>query len=195
MIKPIAICSLFLGLVLNSMAQLIKPSPASAAFTEKLGMVVKAFQHNYYDVQGELVSSQNNVDLFQSSVSVPGSQKCVIFRFHSTEDSSASWQAIMYEGSNYNEAVRIYKTTCRQVDKAPVSIPGKGNFRFTGKTENPGSTVRFVSSVYTFKTKDELYKHLYAEVELVNPNFDQWEVHINIQSKQVDEEDDDTKDE
>ncbi len=194
MIKPVTLGTLLLMLVINSSAQLIKPSPASAAFAEKLGIVVKSFQDNYYKVQGELISSQNNVDLFQSAISLPGSQQCVIFRFHSTEDSSASWQAGMYQGTAYNEAVRIYKSTCRQVDKAIVNIPGKGSLRFSGKTENPGSTVRFVSSVYTFKTKDELYKHLYAEVELVNPSFDQWEVHLNIQSKQVDDDDEEDKD-
>jgi len=173
----------------STKAQLIKPAQAPSPFTENLGKVIQSFRNNYYQVQGELLSSVEDVDTYRCSVSIPGSKRSVIYRFHSREDTTAGWQASMYSGDNYNAAVKSYKETCRLVSKGKFNIQGNAAAGFSGKTEMPEGTLRFVSSAYKLTTKDPAYKHFYAEVELVNLTFDQWEVHLNLQNKKVDDED------
>ena len=130
------------------------------------------------------------MDVYESTVLIPGASHCVICRFHSKEDTTASWQGTMYAGDNYNEAVKIYKNTCRLVDKSSVNIQGNTATGFTGKMESPDANIRFVSSSYKLRLKDPAYDKFYAEIELVNMNFDQWEVHLNLLQKKDDAEKD-----
>lgn len=169
-------------------AQLLKPSAASLAFTEKLALITQSFRSNFYQIQGEKLPSQDDLDLFQSDVELPGAQHCVIYRFHSKTDTSASWQGIMYSGDNYNEAIKIYKTNCRLINKCKVYLNGYNLAVYKGNIDNPDTDLRFVSSVFLLNTTDPVYDQFYAEVELVNLNFEQWEVRLNLQSKKDDAE-------
>ncbi len=173
-------------LSLSAHAQLLKIATPSPAFTESLSRITENFRNNYYQVQGELISSQEDMDTYKSSVMVPGAKHCVIYRFHSTVDTTASWQGLMYEGDSYNDAIKIYKNTCKLVDKSQIKLTGTTAAGFSGKMENPDAGLRFVSSSYQLNSKDPAYNRFYAEVELVNINFDQWEVHLNLQHKKDD---------
>lgn len=165
----------------------IKPLSAPV-FAENLAKLARAFRNNYYQVQGDKLPSQDDMDIYSSTVVLPGAQHCIIYRFHSKTDTTASWQGIMYAGENYKEALRIYKNNCKSVNKCRVNLDGSAAAIFTGKIDEPDTNLRFVSSVFTLNTKDATYEQFYAEVELVNINFDQWEVHLNLQNKKNDEE-------
>lgn len=169
-------------------AQFYKPVLPSPAFSENLARITQSFRDNYYQIQAGQLPSQEDMDVYQSSVVLPGAQHCVIYRFHSIKDSSASWQGLMYSGDNYKDALKTYKNTCRQVDRCRVNLYNNVPANFTGKMEEPDTDLRFVSSVYKLNTKDEAYKEFYAEVELVNINFDEWEVRLNLQNKKDDME-------
>ncbi len=168
----------------TSNAQLQKPTPAST-FSEKLGMITQAFRNNYYQIQGAQLPSQDDMDVFSSSITLPNAKHCVIYRFHSKKDTTASWQAVMYEGDNYKEALKAYKNTCKLVDRTKVNLSNV-SAAFNGKIDEPETDLRFVSSLFRLNTKEEVYEKFFAEVELVNINFDQWEVHLNLQSKKDD---------
>ena len=172
----------------NTKAQLYKPLATSTAFTESLTSITQDFQNNFYRIQGKQLPSQEDMDVYESAVSIPGAKHCVIYRFHSKEDTTASWQGTMYEGDNYNEAVKVYRNTCRSVDKSNIKLQGGASTGFAGKTELPDANLRFVSSSFKLKLKDPVYDKFYAEVELVNINFDQWEVHLNLLNKKDDED-------
>ena len=153
-------------------AQIYKPGSPATAFSESLGRIVQDFPNNYYGVQGEQLPSQEDMDVFRSAVMLPDAKHCVIYRFHSKEDTAASWQALMYEGDNYNEAVKIYKNTCRLISKSNIKVQGSAAAGFSGKIDPPDASLHFVSSSFKLKFKDTPYDKFYAEVELVNINFD-----------------------
>ena len=186
--KNILLSIVILLIHTNTKSQIYKPLLPSTAFSESLSSIAQDFRNNYYSIQGKQLPSQEDMDIYQSAVLIPGAKHCVIYRFHSKEDTTASWQCTMYEGDNYNEAVKIYKSTCRQVDKSNIKIQGNTSGGFAGKTEAPDANIRFVSSSFKLKIKDPAYDKFYAEVELVGINFDQWEVHLNLVSKKDDDE-------
>jgi hypothetical protein len=169
-------------------AQLLRPFSASPAFTDNLARITQAFRTNYYQVQGEALSSQDDVEMYSSTIVLPGASHCVIYRFHSKTDSTASWQAVMYEGENYKEALKAYKNTCKQVDKCKVTLLNNIPASYSGKMDEPDTNLRFASSVFRLKTNDAVYDRFYAEVELLNTGYDQWEVHLNLQNKKDDDE-------
>lgn len=173
---------------LSANAQLGKLVSPPTAFSENLAKVAQAFQNNYYQIQAEQLPSQEDMDVYKSAVSLPGSQHCVIYRFHSKTDTAASWQALMYDGESYKEALKAYKNSCKMIDRCRVSISNGNSATFKGKMEEPDPNLRFASSVYKLNTSEAVYEKFYAEVELLNTGIEQWEVHVSLQSKKDDED-------
>ncbi|MEO6489914.1 MAG: hypothetical protein ABIO04_08260 [Ferruginibacter sp.] len=180
----VSIC-LFVGNILK--AQLTKVIPASAAFADSLSRVAQDFRYNYYNIQSELIISQNDMETFQSNISLPGSKNCLIYRFHSTVDTTAAWQATMYQGESYRDALKAYKNTCRQVERSKLHL-GSSIAGFTGRMDEPDPNVRFVSSEFKLNSKEEAFSLFYAEVEMILTGMEEWEVHLNLHNKKDDED-------
>lgn len=163
----------------HSEAQLFRSVISPGHFNDSLQAVVHAFPSNFIDIQGSALQDQGTAEVFKSKISLPGSTHCVIYRFHSEEDKHGSWQAILYEGENYQEAVKKYKQTCRQVKSSKISgLSGKaGSFR--GEMEKADESMNFTQSNFELITTDPLYDGLYTEVEITNV-YDGWEVHLNM---------------
>lgn len=179
---------LFANSIVLTHAQFYKKLlPEDAGFTDSLTSVVYNFKSNYYPIQGKQLTSQGLVHVYQSKAGMPGAAHCVIQRYHSTEDTTASWQAIMYEGESYEEAVKIYKNTYHLVKKAKIKSGEKMPVLFTGEMEAPSESVRFTVTPLKLNTADTDYENFYAEVEITS-NYDGWEVHLNLHGKKKDEE-------
>lgn len=169
-------------------AQVNRSILKAGSFSENLSVITNDFRNNFYRIQGEQLPSQADLDTYRSQVTVPGAKQCIIYRFHSKEDTTASWQGLMYSGDNYPEAVRVYRSTCRLVNRCPVSIQGSTAAVFTGKIDEPSNNIGFVTSTFKLKTRDESFNRFYAEIELVNLSFDLWEVRLNLLNKNDDSE-------
>jgi hypothetical protein len=155
---------------------------ASGNFSDSLFKIVDGYRTNFASVQSRQLPSMPDADMYLSTTCLPGSMNCVILRYHSVEDKTASWQALVYAGESFEEALKAYKNTFSQVKKSRMhSIAGKPA-SFEGSMENPDENVRFAVSSLRLKTEDALYRNLAAEVELVG-TYDGWEVHLNIYTK------------
>ncbi|MDB5201138.1 MAG: hypothetical protein JWQ27_547 [Ferruginibacter sp.] len=182
--KSIILTMGFILIISFARAQLLKTFMPSPAFGDSLSQVIFDFKHNYIHIQGESLPPDGDAELFKSKTKIPGAEQCVIYRFHSYEDSTASFQAIMYRGESYKEAAKIYRNTFRQVNKMQINSD-KLTSGFLGKMEDPTEDLRFTSSTLKLATKDKIYKDFVAEVEMVN-SFDGWEVHLNLHNKKND---------
>lgn len=165
-------------------AQFYKSFLPSGAFTDSLQKIVSSFADNYYSIQGDMISSAEDGDTYVSDMSVPGAKNTVIYRFHSTRDTTASWQATLYKGEDFKEAAKIYKNTFRYVSKAHLTKSGY-TISFAGFMEDPNESLRFTSSVLKADSGNNAYKKYVAEVEIVN-SFTGWEVHLNLHNKKDD---------
>lgn len=167
-------------------AQFYKSILPSPAFTDSLKKIVTDFSYNFYNIQGNVLSTQEDVDTYESKNSIPGAIKTMIFRFHSEEDTTAGFQAVMYSGDDFKEAAKIYKNVFRYVNKSHFAVK-ENNFSFSGSMEEPTESIRFTSSILKAITNNNDYKRFFAEVEMVN-SFTGWEVHLNLHSKKDDKE-------
>lgn len=168
-------------------AQFYKSAPPSEGFNDSLSKIVIDFKNNFYPIQGKQLTSEGMVDVYQSNVRVPGAEHCVIQRYHSNIDTTASWQAIMYDGESFEEAAKIYKNTYQQIKKARLTSGPTSYYQFFGKMENPEETLRFTVSQLKLNTRDTDYQYFYAEVEMTN-KYSGWEVHLNLHSRKNDDE-------
>ena len=186
--KTIFPALVFVLFITSANAQFVKFAPVPPAFSENLSKITEAFQNNYYKIQAEELPAQEDMDVYKSAVSLPGARHCVIYRFHSTRDTTASWQATMYDGENYPEALKAYKNACRLIDKSKVNLSGTVTASYYGKMDEPDPNLRFAGSEYRLNTKEPAYEKFYAEVELLNTGIEDWVVHINLHSKKDDDE-------
>lgn len=170
-----------------SQAQFYKSLLPSEAFADSLGIIVQDFKKNFSGIQGKQLPSQGEMDVFRSKVGIPGALHCSIYRFHSLEDTTASWQAIMYEGDNYEAAVKIYKNTFHQLKKTRMKWVDKSTISFMGNFEEPDENVRFTMTSMRLNIIDVPYRSFFGEIELTS-TYDGWEVHLNLHNKKSDKE-------
>lgn len=169
-----------------SQAQLLKTLLPPHQFSENLNIIISDFANNYHNIQGERMDNEQDRDMFLSLITLPGSISSVIYRFHSTKDTTASWHATMFKGENYSEAVKSYKNTSRYLNKCRVTVPGNANAGFNGRLQEPDANLNFAVSRFKLNTDAELYKEFLAEVEMVNTKYGEWEVHLSLHNKKPD---------
>ena len=184
--KPAILLLLFLGNLFYSTAQFSKTLHPANTFNDSLTRIVYHFKKNFYPIQGKQLTSQVMADVYQSKVGMPGAAHCIIQRYHSEEDTTASWQAIMYEGELFEEALKVYKNTVKQLKKAKIKIGENSPASFSGEMEIPDESLSFTVTPLRLDISDKDYKDFYAEVEITN-NYDGWEVHLNLHNKKRDD--------
>ncbi|HMO60892.1 MAG TPA: hypothetical protein PKC39_05805 [Ferruginibacter sp.] len=163
-------------------AQTAPKKQATGNFSDSLFKVVDDFRTNFVQLQRNQLPSMPDAMVYRSATCLPGSLHCVIYRYHSVEDKTASWQAILYNGESFEEAIKAYKNAFNQVKKSRMHNIGGKAAAFEGQMENPDENVRFASCILRLKTEDPLYRNLAAEIELVGC-YAGWEVHLNIYTR------------
>lgn len=166
-------------------AQFYKALLPSPAFNDSLTSVVMDFRNDFKYLQGYELMPQYGMEVYQSKIGLPGAAHCAIYRFHSQLDTSASWQAIMYEGDNFGDAIKIYKNTYRLVNKSRIKWFDNSIVSFIGTFENPLENISFASSQLQLNVTDPRYKNFYAEIVLSNGDIG-WEVRLNLHNKKKD---------
>lgn len=177
----------FISVLLYGNAQIHKPFQPSAVFNDSLTRVVIDFRNNFYQVQGEELTPQEGREVYQSTISLPGAAHCVIYRFHSIIDTTASWQAILYTGESYEEALTIYRNTYNQLTKSKIKWNDNRLAAFKGEMEQPDENLRFTNTLLQLDVPDFLYRHFYAAIEITN-SYNGWEVHLNLHDKKNDKD-------
>ncbi|MEX0636838.1 MAG: hypothetical protein WD135_08720 [Ferruginibacter sp.] len=185
MLKLFTCAALWLCVSTPSNAQFLsKVIPGGHTFSQSLSTVIEHFQNNYNEIKGELLPSDPDRDIFKSTVLLPGTLRCVIYRFHSKEDSSASYQATLYKGEDFNEAAKVYKKVFKQTSQTKFKVGGE-NYSLEGTLLQPSEDLRFTSSILRSTNYSDLYKNFIAEVEIIN-NMVGYTVHLYLHNRKAD---------
>jgi len=179
--------SMALLLIINiSYAQLLNKVLPASPFSTSLSTVVENYQNNYQHIQGGALPADEDRDIFLSTVSLPGSSLCVIYRFHSKQDTTASWQATLYTGEDFKEATKVYKNAFKQIKQTNFKV-GINRISFDGSMENPTEALRFTTSILRPSQYTEVYKNFIAEIEMLN-SIEGFTVRLNLHSRKEDTE-------
>lgn len=194
--KPVFFLALIIGMSSFSLeAQITRIRPGqptgqqttttgSASFSVNFEKIVQSYRTNFHSIQGELIPSENEKLVFHSTMTLPGTLHAMIYRFHSKQDTSASWQAMLYSGTEYKSAMKHYKSLCKQINK--MRIGGVGIFK--GDYDEPDPNLRFAGTSYKLETEDKVYKNFFAEVDMVMNSDEEWEVHLSLVRKREDQD-------
>lgn len=156
----------------------------SQSFSVNFEKIVLSYRSNFHNIQGEAIPSENEKLAFHSTMTLPGTLHAMINRYHSKQDTSASWLAVLYTGTEYKSALKHYKSICRQINKFRVA--GVGVFK--GDYEDPDPNLRFAGTSYKMESDDKLYANFYAEVDMVMNADEEWEVYLSLARKKDDQD-------
>lgn len=166
-------------------AQLVNKILPPSPFTSTVTRVVESFQNNYGSIQGDALPADDDRDIYLSTIKLPGASRCVIYRFRSVEDTTASWQALLYTGEDFKEASKIYKNSFRQLKQAKFK-EGLTSHSLEGELVSPSESLRFTTSILRPGTEQGIYKNFIAEIEMIN-TLDGWTVQLNLHSRKDDD--------
>jgi hypothetical protein len=167
--------------------QFYKSTLPSSDFNTSLEKIVSDFKYNYKNITGDTLSRQPESEVFESLIKIPGATNCVIYKFHSAKDTTASWQAVMFQGDDYREAVKIYRNTFRLVNKSKLQLIDRSVTGFSGELEEPKEAVGFAVSTLQLDITDYRYNNFKAEVELLL-SYSGYQVNLNLHNKKPDTE-------
>ena len=182
--KIVFLIVLFLAARLSSQAQFYKSLLPSNGFSDSLTKIVKDFKNNFHLIQGKEIKPQPEMNVYLSTTTLPGALHCSISRFHSVIDTTASWQAIVYDGENYKDAIKIYRDLYNQLKKTKIKMDDKNILTFIGDFGNPKESLRFTSSSLRLNTNDRIYQDFFADLQL-SATYDGWEVQLNLINKNM----------
>ena len=180
--KIFIIILIFLAFSTNSNAQFYKSLLPNGEFSDSLTKIIVDFNTNFNTIQGQEMTPQLEMNVYQSKTTLPGALHCSIIRYHSKLDTSASWQAILYDGEDFNDAFKIYKDIFNQLKKSKIVTADKKPAKFKGELQKPKESVRFASTELILETTDLIYRNFFAQIQL-NSTMDGWEVQINLINK------------
>ena len=167
----------------SAYSQFYKPVVPSREFTKALESIVLDFRLDYKNIQGGIIDSLGEMETYESSVLLPGAEECRILRFHSYQDTTACFQAIIYSGEDYKEAVRAYENTVKLFKKSHLQWIDRSEIRFTGEFVRARDDLRFTTSILSLSLDDPRYRDFRAEIELISTHLDRWEVQVNLSKK------------
>jgi hypothetical protein len=187
MFRKIIIFSFLVFVVSSSHAQFYTSFLPSPEFNNALEKIVSDFRYNFKNITGDTLNNHGEVEIYSSTIALPGTTECTINKYHSAKDTTASWQAVVYSGDNYKEAVKAYKNAFRLINKSRIHLIDRSIIGFEGQMEQPTEELRFTVSTLRLESDDIRYKRFSAEIELLS-NYTGFQVNINLSNKKPDSE-------
>ena len=121
-------------------------------FVRAVELVLADFPYNYNHITGDLVLAQGEFEQFTSTVMLPGAETCIVGRYHSELDTTASWQALMYSNEEFDKAAEEYKQLYHQLKGCHLKMSDGSVYYLDGRYEEATDALPFVTSALDRKS-------------------------------------------
>lgn len=184
--KSITCICMAVLIFLNGHAQNIF-SARTSSFSKAFAEVLLDYPNNFHNISGELILSQGEYEHYASLISLPGSKSCIIGRYHSVADSTASWQAVMYSHEEFEIAAKEYRNIFRQLKASPVTLVDGSKIFLVGEMPELDESLDFTIATFIFPTADMRYRNFKVELEMLY-SMHEWVINLNLVRRKKDEE-------
>jgi hypothetical protein len=158
-----------------------------ATFSKSLQSVLEDYPNNFHNISGEPILEQGETEQYASTVQLPGAEACIIGRYHSVIDTTASFQAIMFRTEEFDEAAKQYKSIYKQLKASPMVMVDGSKLYFKSEFSEPDNAFDFTVSTFTFPSHDRRFMGFRIDLELVYI-MNEWTININMGRKKDDTE-------
>ena len=183
-----ATATLILALLGSVLSQARAQSGTDSAIIRGVDSVLLDFPQNLRNITGDPLLSQGEVDHFFSKVVLPGSESCMVTRYHSTVDTTASWQARMFHSEDFTKASEAYHDIYRILKKCYLLFDDGSLVYLNGDWEPASEEKAFTTCTLTLSTPAWRYRKVQVQIEILYRISD-WVVNLNVVSKERDDKD------
>ena len=176
-----------LAILVNSAYSQTSIFSRSISFSKSLQSVLEDYPNNFYNISGETIIEQGEAEQYESTVQLPGAEVCLIGRYHSVIDTTASFQAIMFRTEEYEDAAKQYRAIYKQIKTSPIVMVDGSKVYFQCEYSEPDNSLDFAVSTFTFPTQDRRFMGFRINLEMVYL-MNEWTVSINMGKKKEDTE-------
>jgi len=178
----------FIALILAVMAfSSVYPQDTTRSFPQVIDLVLRDFPNNLRHITGDLVLAQGETENYASTVALPESENCFITHYHSTQDTTVSWQARMLVTDDFGKADHAYQELYRKLQQCYIQLMDGTIIYLKGTWSPAKESAPFTASMLKLSIDDQRYKGVKVELELVY-ELAQWGVTINIFSRETDDQ-------
>ncbi len=159
----------------------------NTSFSKAFEQILLDYPNNFQNISGDLVLSQGEYEHYASRIALPGAKQCIVGKYHSIEDTTASWQATMPAFESFEEAAKQYRQLFRQLKTAPVTLVDGSKLYLVGDIAEIDESLDFSVSTLYFPTADLRYRHFKIELELLY-SMHEWVIHLNMVRRKPDDQ-------
>lgn len=169
------------------LAEAVYPPSRVLDLPTVIDAVLQDFPNNLRHISGELVMAQGEFENYASVVTPPDAENCIVTRWHSKKDTTASWQAKLFTADDYATAEKHYHRLYTQLKSCHMTLADSSLILLEGSWAPAKEDAAFTTSSFKLKTDDLRYREVRIDIELVY-QLANWAVQLNIMSKKSDAE-------
>ena len=170
---------------IGGFCQVSTASPTAAPFPKAMAAVLHDYTGNFISISGDLVTQDVESESYVSTVRLPGAISCMVTRFHSKEDITASWQAKMFRAEDFGLAAKQYRELYKHLKACYLKLNDGSSIFLKADLEEPKEDKKFTVTSFKLASTDLRYRELKVELELLY-RMSEWEININVVSKKKD---------
>ncbi|MDQ6889954.1 MAG: hypothetical protein M3Z56_06745 [Bacteroidota bacterium] len=157
-----------------------------AAITSDIEKVAKDYFNHFQNIKGEQISETNNIIEYNSKIIPQGAIESTIMKIKSL-DNSYSWEALMLDTEDFNNAVAKYRQLYRQLNGARLYLDDDKSYKLKGVYDAPDEARGFASSLLGVEVHEKALQQFKIEIAL-NYTMPEWSVKIYVYEKEDDED-------
>jgi hypothetical protein len=190
--KLTGLIALFIGL--NSYAQVRLPRlPKAAPVTNNdlrinLQKIIADFPNQFSSLRGDTLELNPQTIEFASKLDFGMAPQNSIMEYRSVVNPKYSWQALMLETEDFEEASKKYNWLYNQLKVMTVRLDGGYTFSLNGDYEKPDESRGFSTSVFKLTPNASNMPKLKIEV-VMQFEFPEWKVNLLVYEKEKEDTD------
>ncbi len=153
----------------NSAQTPTRPANSTEPFSAAIEAVLHDLPSNLRHITGDLVLAEGEIEDYACTVEIPGAEHCVITRYHSASDTTASWQAKMYSNEDFEKASRQYHVLYNKLRSCYLLLADSSVVYLQGEWEPAREDIPFATSTLRLNTGEGSYGEVQVQLELVVP--------------------------
>ena len=176
--------------VLSSLSLVAQNKISNFKTIPGINIEIEKVARDYYDhfdnIKGEKISETENIIEYSSKINPPGSVESTIMQIKSLNN-CYSWQSLMLDTEDYNQAVVKNKQLYKQLNGARLSLNDGKTYKLKGNFDNPDQARGFASSLLSLDASESEMHQFKIEIAL-NYAMPEWSVKIYLYEKEDDED-------
>ena len=153
-----------------------------------LEKIIADFPNNLSGVRGDTLEINPQTIEFSSLLDFKMAKQNSIFEYKSASRPMYSWQALLLETENYDEAAKKYKWLCNQLKVMTITSESGYSYNLNGKYEEPTLSKKFSSSVYKLTPSASDMPKIKIEASM-QFEFPEWKISLLVYEKEREDKD------